>query len=102
MSSFWQDLAIAYRPAAVSRRKQIALRLFVVLVLAAMAMIRPGAGFIFPWAAVYLVVQIAEWAALNRFLRKAEPSGLDVSLSLVADCALAAVFGWRAGMVRAP
>ncbi len=94
MSSFWQDLAIAYRPAAVSRRKQIALRLFVVLVLAAMAMIRPGAGFIFPWAAVYLVVQIAEWAALNRFLRKAEPSGLDVSLSLVADCALAAVFGW--------
>ena len=70
MSSFWQDLAIAYRPAAVSRRKQIALRLFVVLVLAAMAMIRPGAGFIFPWAAVYLVVQIAEWAALNRFLRK--------------------------------
>ncbi len=96
MSSFWQNLAVAYRPAAVSRRKQIALRLFVVLVLAGMALVKPGLEYIFPWSVVYLVVQVAEMATLDHFLRKPDASPRDVVVNLLADFALAVVFSWLA------
>ena len=42
LSQFWERLAEAYGPAAVSRRKQVPLRLFVVLVLTLLALFKPG------------------------------------------------------------
>ena len=95
MSAFWEDLAVAYRPAAVSRRKQVPLRLFVVLVLAVLAMVRPGLEFVLLWSAVYVVAQTAEVLALNHFLKRADARRA-VALNLAADVALAFVFGWLA------
>ncbi len=96
MVAFWEKLAVAYRPAAVSRRKQVSLRLFVVLVLAALALVKPGMGFVFTWAVLYLIVQTAEVLALNNFLRRDKPGRGTLTLNLLADFALAAVFGWLA------
>ena len=95
LGAFWQNLAVAYRPAAVSRRKQIPLRLFVILVLCGLAFLKPGLEFLFVWSAAYLVVQLAEGLALSRFLRREKPGGA-VALNLVTDLALATVFGWLA------
>ena len=95
MSEFWERLAEAYRPAAVSRRKQVPLRLFVVLVLVVLALFKPGMTFVFAWSGVYLVAQLAEVWALNRFLKQAKP-GRTVALNLLADFALAVIFGWLA------
>jgi signal transduction histidine kinase len=95
LSQFWERLAEAYGPAAVSRRKQVPLRLFVVLVLAALALFKPGMSFVFAWAGVYLVAQLIEVLALNRFLRQARPRRT-VALNLIADFALAVIFGWLA------
>ena len=95
MSAFWETLAVAYRPAAVSRRKQVPLRLFVVLVLAALALVKPGLDFILLWSAVYVVAQVAEVLALNHFLGQPDPRRA-VVLNLAADVALAFVFGWLA------
>jgi len=99
--AFWEKVAVAYRPAAVSRRKQVSLRLFVVLVLAALALVKPGMGFVFTWAVLYLVVQAAEVLALNNFLRReaqgrGRPGRGVLTLNLLADFALATVFGWLA------
>ena len=96
MGAFWEKLAVAYRPAAVSRRKQVSLRLFVVLVLAALALVKPGMTFVFGWAVLYLIVQVSEVLALNNFLRQARPGRGTVILNLGADFALAVVFGWLA------
>jgi len=96
LGAFWEKLAVAYRPAAVSRRKQVSLRLFVVLVLAALALVKPGMGFVFAWSVIYLVVQAAEVLALNNFLRREQPGRGTLTLNLLADFALAAVFGWLA------
>lgn len=96
MVAFWEKLASAYRPAAVSRRKQVSLRVFVVLVLAALALVKPGMGFVFTWAVFYLVVQSAEVLALNNFLRRDKPGRGTLTLNLLADFALATVFGWLA------
>jgi two-component system, sensor histidine kinase len=96
LGAFWEKLAVAYRPAAVSRRKQVSLRLFVVLVLVGLALIRPGMGFVFAWSVIYLVVQAGEMLALNNFLRRETPGRGTLSLNLLADFALAAVFGWLA------
>lgn len=95
MSEFWERLAEAYRPAAVSRRKQVPLRLFVVFVLVVLALFKPGMTFVFAWCGVYLVAQLAEIWALNRFLKQAKP-GRTVALNLLADFALAVIFGWLA------
>ncbi|WP_454716393.1 ATP-binding protein [Caulobacter segnis] len=95
MSAFWGNLAVAYRPAAISRRKQVPLRLFVVLVLAALALAKPGLEFVLPWSTLYVLAQVAEVLALNHFLKSADPRRI-VALNLVADIALALVFGWLA------
>jgi signal transduction histidine kinase len=96
LGAFWEKLAVAYRPAAVSRRKQVSLRLFVVLVLAALALVKPGMGFVFAWSVVYLLVQAGEVLALNNFLRRETPGQGTLTLNLLADFALAVVFGWLA------
>ncbi len=95
MSAFWENLAVAYRPAAFSRRKQVPLRLFVVLVLAALAIAKPGLEFVLTWSGLYVVAQVAEVLALNHFLKSANPRRI-VALNLTADIALAVVFGWLA------
>ncbi|MBO9546912.1 ATP-binding protein [Caulobacter sp.] len=95
MSAFWENLAVAYRPAAISRRKQVPLRLFVVLVLAALAIAKPGLEFVLPWSTLYVLAQVAEVAALNHFLKSVDPRRI-VALNLAADIALALVFGWLA------
>ena len=95
MSAFWESLAEAYRPAAVSRRRLIPLRLFVVFVLCGLAVFHPGLRFLFAWSGVFLVAQTLEFLALRRFLRHAEP-GRTVRLNLASDMAMAIIFGWLA------
>ncbi len=95
LSEFWERLAVAYRPAAVSRRKQVPLRLFVVLVLVLLALFKPGMNFVFAWCGVYLVAQLIEVLALNRYLGQARPRQA-VALNLFADVLLAVIFGWLA------
>jgi signal transduction histidine kinase len=95
LSAFWETLAVAYRPAAVSRRKQVPLRLFVVLILVVLAAVKPGLEFALLWGAVYVVAQVAEVLALNHFLKQPDPRGA-VVLNLTADIVLAFVFGWLA------
>jgi signal transduction histidine kinase len=91
----WDSLANAYRPAAISRRKQVALRLFIVLVLCAVMAWRPGYGFLVPWTIAYLAAQVAEQQALSRFLRHPRP-GRTVGFNLATDVVMAVVFGWLA------
>ncbi|MBO9709997.1 MAG: response regulator [Caulobacter sp.] len=88
-------MAEAYRPAALSRRRQIPLRLFVTLVVCAAMAWRPTFGFLIPWAAAYVVVQIAEHQALERFLKSARP-GRILPFNLACDTAMAVIFGWVA------
>jgi len=96
LGAFWENLAVEYRPAAVSRRKQVSLRLFVVFILAALALFKPGLEFVFLWSAIYLVVQLGEILALNNVLSRVQPGGVTLSLNLLADFVLAVVFGWLA------
>ncbi len=95
MSAFWENLADAYRPAAVSRRRLIPLRLVVVLVLCAMALVWPRLHFLLMWSGVFVVVQAAKFHALNRFLTHPAP-GRGVALNLVCDFLMATIFGWLA------
>ena len=95
MSAFWESLGDAYRPAAVSRRRLIPLRLFVVFVLCGLAIFRPSLRFLFAWSGVFLVAQTLEFLALNRFLRQAEP-GRTVRWNLASDMTMAIIFGWLA------
>ncbi len=95
MSAFWDNLADAYRPAAVSRRRLIPLRLFVVLVLCAIALVWPSLRFLFAWSGVFVAVQTAKFLALRHFLNAPAP-GRAVALNLVGDFLMAAIFGWLA------
>jgi signal transduction histidine kinase/CheY-like chemotaxis protein len=95
LGAFWEKLAVAYRPAAVSRRQQVPLRLFVILVLCGLAFLYADLKFLFGWSAAYLVVQVAELLALKRFLGHARP-GRAVALNLVTDLIMATTFGWLA------
>ena len=95
MSAFWDNLADAYRPAAVSRRRLIPLRLFVVLVLGGMALVWPSLRFLFVWSGVFVLIQGAKFLALNRFLDAPVP-GRAVALNLFGDFLMAATFGWLA------
>jgi signal transduction histidine kinase len=95
LSAFWENLADAYRPAAVSRRRLIPLRLLVVFVLCVMALVWPRLHFLFVWSGVFLVVQAAKFYALNRFLNQPTP-GRGVALNLFSDFLMAAIFGWLA------
>ncbi|MET3665620.1 ATP-binding protein [Caulobacter sp. 1776] len=88
-------MAVAYRPAAVSRRQQVPLRLFVILVLCGLAFVYADLKFLFSWSAAYIVVQVAELLALKRFLGHARPARA-VALNLVTDLAMATTFGWLA------
>jgi signal transduction histidine kinase/CheY-like chemotaxis protein len=88
----WDSLANAYRPAATSRRKQVALRLFIILVLCAVMAWRPDFRFLVPWTLAYLVAQVAEQQALSRFLRHPRP-GRTVGFNLATDVIMAVVFG---------
>ena len=91
----WASLAAAYRPAAVSHRRQIPLRLFVILVVCVVMAWRPDFAFLVPWVAACIVAQIAEQQALRRFLRHPDP-GRAVAFNLATDVLLAVVFGWVA------
>ena len=95
MAGYRENLAVAYRPAAVSRRSQIPLRLFVILVLCLSMAWRPGFGFLIGWTVAYLFAQIAELLALRRFLATPEPAST-VGFNLVTDLLMATVFGWVA------
>ncbi|PTT72422.1 hybrid sensor histidine kinase/response regulator, partial [Pseudomonas sp. HMWF010] len=95
MARFWDELAVAYRPAAISRRHQIPLRVFVILVLCATMAWRPGYQFLIGWAAAYSVVQLAEQQALKAFLTQARPVRV-IGFNLFTDLAMATVFGWVA------
>jgi len=89
----WDQLATAYRPAAISHRRQIPLRVFVILVIVVVTAWRPAFHFLVPWAAACIVAQIIEQQALRYFLSRSEP-GRAVVLNLVSDVLLAVVFGW--------
>jgi len=89
----WDQLAAAYRPAAISHRRQIPLRVFVILVVVAATVWRPAFRFLVPWAAACIVAQIIEQQALRYFLTRAEP-GRAVIFNLASDVLLAVVFGW--------
>ncbi|MGR4865616.1 response regulator [Caulobacter sp. LARHSG274] len=95
MDTPWDRLASAYRPAAESRRKQVALRLFIILVLCAVMAWRPDFRFLIPWTLAYLAAQVAEQQALSRFLRHPQP-GRTVGFNLITDVVMAVVFGWLA------
>lgn len=58
LRTFWTNLAEDYRPAALSRRKQVPLRLFVIVTLCVAALILKNMPFLFGWSVAYLVVQI--------------------------------------------
>lgn len=92
LRTFWGRLAVDYRAAAVSRRRQIPLRLFVVACLSALALGWPGMRFLVPWLFVYFPVQLGEFYALARFLKAARPERR-VWLNLLFDFLMAAVFG---------
>ncbi|EJL34439.1 signal transduction histidine kinase [Caulobacter sp. AP07] len=91
----WDSLAEAYRPAAISHRRQIPLRLFVILVVCVVMAWRPAFSFMVPWAAACIVAQIAEQQALRHFLTRPAP-GRAVAFNLTTDVLLAMVFGWLA------
>ncbi|OYW27890.1 MAG: hybrid sensor histidine kinase/response regulator [Caulobacter sp. 12-67-6] len=95
MAGYWEDLAVAYRPAAVSRRNQVPLRLFVILALCGAMAWRPDFGFLLGWTLAYLVAQVAELQALRRFLNHPDPAST-VGFNLVTDLLMATVFGWMA------
>ncbi len=95
LADFWERLATEYHPAAVSRRNQVPLRLFVILVLCATMAWRSGFEFLLGWSAAYVVVQVAELQALRRFLASSHPSSI-VGFNLVTDLMMAVVFGWVA------
>ena len=95
MAIYWENLAVAYRPAAVSRRSQVPLRLFVILALCATMSWRPGFGFLLGWTVAYLIAQVLELQALRRFLTRPDPA-TTVGFNLVTDLLMAAVFGWVA------
>jgi signal transduction histidine kinase/CheY-like chemotaxis protein len=88
-------LAEAYRPAAVSRRRLIPLRLFVAVVLCGLGFLFPNLRFLIAWAGVFGLVQLFEFLALTWFLRGPEPRRR-VALNLASDLAMAATFGWLA------
>lgn len=102
LRKFWGRLAVDYRAAAVSRRRQIPLRLFVVACLSALALGWPGMRFLVPWLFVYFPVQLGEFYVLARFLKSARPER-QVWLNLLFDFLMAVVFGglaipfWLAG-----
>ncbi|WP_419317213.1 ATP-binding protein [Caulobacter sp. ErkDOM-E] len=95
MARYWENLAVVYRPAAVSRRSQVPLRVFVILVLCASMAWRPGFGFLIGWTAAYVFAQIAELLALRRFLTSSNPAST-VVCNLATDLLMATVFGWVA------
>jgi len=95
VARFWDELAVAYRPAAISRRHQIPLRVFVILVLCAAMAWRPGYQFLIGWAAAYSIVQLAEQQALKAFLTQDRPVRV-IGFNLFTDLAMATVFGWVA------
>jgi signal transduction histidine kinase/CheY-like chemotaxis protein len=95
LRSFWENLSVAYGPAALSRRQQIPLRLFIVLVLCGLAFLKTDLRFLFIWAGAFIVVQLAELLALNRFLKSGRPAGT-VGFNLAVDLAMATTFGWLA------
>lgn len=95
MRTFWSHLAEDYGPAARSRRKQVPLRLFVIVTLCAAALIFKTMPFLFSWSVAYLVVQLCELYALKRFLNSDDPAR-QVKFNLASDLALATVFGWLA------
>ena len=95
LANNWDDLAVAYKPAAMSRRNQVPLRLFVILVLCAAMAWRPGFGFLLGWTIAYLLAQVVELQALRRFLSGPRPSSA-VGFNLITDLLMATVFGWVA------
>lgn len=95
LRTFWTNLAVDYRPAALSRRKQVPLRLFVIVTLCVTALIFKSMPFLFVWSIAYLGVQICELYALKRFINADDPTDR-VWINLVSDVALATVFGWLA------
>ena len=92
MAGFWEGLAVAYGPAAESRRKQVPLRFFVSLALCACMAWRQGFDFLRFWAVAYLVAQLIELLALRRFQSSPRPAST-VGFNLVADFLMAVVFG---------
>jgi signal transduction histidine kinase/CheY-like chemotaxis protein len=95
LTRYWENLAVAYRPAAVSRRNQIPLRLFVILVLCGAMAWQPGYEFLLGWTVAYLFAQFAELMALRRFIAHPRPAST-VAYNLVTDLLMAGVFGWMA------
>jgi signal transduction histidine kinase len=95
VARFGEDLAVAYRPAAVSRRHQVPLRIFVILVMCATMSWRPGFTFLLPWTMAYLVAQAAELQALRNFLKSLRPGSM-VGFNLGADVLMSVAFGWVA------
>jgi len=102
LRDFWGRLAIDYRAAAVSRRRQIPLRIFVAVCLCLIALALHGMPYVIPWCLAYAPVQLLEFYAIRSFLASPHPERR-VGFNLLIDLLMAVVFGalaipfWQAG-----
>lgn len=102
LREFWGRLAGDYRAAAISRRRQIPLRIFVSLCLCLIGLALHGMPFLAPWLLIYGPVQLIELYAIRSFLAAAQPERR-VWFNLLVDLVMAVVFGalaipfWQAG-----
>lgn len=92
LRELWERLAVEYRPAAISRRRQIPLRLFVAASLCGAALILHGMPFLLPWCMIYALVQIGEFFVIQGFIGASRPERW-VGLNLLFDVLMAATFG---------
>ncbi|PHY21372.1 response regulator [Caulobacter sp. BP25] len=102
LREFWGRLAVDYRAAAISRRQQVPLRIFVAVSLCLIGLTLHGMPFLAPWVLVYGAAQLLELYAIRSFLDAPAPQRR-VWLNLTVDFLMGVVFGalaipfWQAG-----
>lgn len=102
LREFWGRLAVDYRAAAISRRRQVPLRIFVAICLCLIGLTLHGMPFMAPWVLVYGPVQLLELYAIRSFLGSPNPQRR-IGFNLFVDILMALVVGalaipfWQAG-----
>lgn len=102
LREFWGRLAGDYRAAAISRRRQIPLRIFVAICLCLIGFALHGMPFLAPWILAYGPVQLLELYAIRGFLNSRRPERR-IGFNLFVDALMGVVFGalaipfWQAG-----